>query len=282
MKFHKAPAAYVEHVTIKVSDLEASLQFYTDVVGLKVLYKDINHVALTADGKTALLTLHELEHPEQKLRTTGLYHFALLLPDRSSLASFLLHISGQNVALGAGDHHVSEALYFNDPDGNGIEVYSDRDDAHWIWQGDMVYMGTEQLNTESIMAEYDPNWPWDGMPEDVVMGHLHLHVSNISEAVRFYSEGLGMDVVSKFGGQAAFLSFKHYHHHIAVNIWNGENASEPSANSVGLEEYVLKYPSKETLFNAVKRLENLSYEVTSSNEGYYSEDPSSNTVFLRY
>lgn len=282
MNFHQPPAAHVEHVSINVSDLNASALFYTTIVGLRILYQDHQHIDLTANGVSPVLSLYQPENPVRKGRTTGLYHFAILLPDRQSLAAFLMHISRQNVDLGAGDHHVSEALYFNDPDGNGIEVYRDRDAGQWIWHEDAVHMVTDPLNVEGIMESYDPNQPWNGMPEDTVMGHLHLHVSDLNAALPFYTEGLGLKTVASLGKQAAFLSFENYHHHIAINTWNGKNAPSPPDNSVGLKEYILRYPSEETLSDAVKRLQVLGFEVRASEHGFYSQDPSGNKVLMAF
>lgn len=280
MVFHEAPATFVEQVGIKVSNLHKSIEFYCDVVGLKLLNRSESDAQLTADGQKPLLTLHVPDDVEAKSRTTGLYHFALLLPDRPALSLFLRHISKKEIELGAADHHVSEALYFNDPDGNGIEVYCDRDENSWIWQEDSVHMVTEALDVEGVLSAYNKERPWTGIHEDTVMGHLHLHVKNIEEALRFYKEGLGMSVVSTFGRRAAFLSFENYHHHIAVNTWNGENAPIPSENSVGLKEYVMKYPSKETLTQTAERLTALGFEVHPFENGFYSKDASGNKVFM--
>src|SRR5690606_4944413 len=124
-------------------------------------------------------------------RTTGLYHFAILLPSRADLSAFLKHIIRAGVQLGASDHLVSEALYFSDPDGNGIEVYRDRPSNEWSWSNDQVKMVTDPLDGQGILME--SNKEWNGLPADTVMGHIHLHVSHLDNTEDFYVNGLGFD-----------------------------------------------------------------------------------------
>ena len=154
MHFHEKPNTYVTNVEIKVSNLQRSLKYYQEVIGFKVLKETPNKVTLTADGKTALLTIVQLDRIEAKTKpTTGLFHFALLLPTRRDLANFITHARQHGIYFGASDHDVSEALYLNDPDDNGIEIYIDRPEEDWTWIANQVHMVTEPLNIADILNE---------------------------------------------------------------------------------------------------------------------------------
>ncbi|WP_020006240.1 VOC family protein [Salinicoccus albus] len=280
MNFHKAPATHVQHVKINVSDLERSVEFYTNTIGFKILEQDKNSASLTTDGKTSILSLYQPSHPQPKGRTSGLYHFAILLPERKDLAAITMHLARKQMRLGSADHDVSEALYMSDPDGNGIEIYIDRDPEAWTWHGDQVNMVTEPLDAEGLLKDFNPSGEWHGLPEDTVMGHLHLHVADLDSTLKFYTEGLGMNIVCKFGGQAIFMSTEDYHHHIAINLWHGADAPAPETDSVGLNTYTLKYPNAEARDAAVSRLENSGVSTADKGDSVFAQDPSGNHVEL--
>lgn len=234
-RFHQEPNIYVGEVNIKVKNLENSITFYQNIIGFQILEKSERKAVLNADGKTPLVTLEQPADviPKQG-RMSGLYHFAILLPSRADLGGFLRHIIQTGYPLGAADHYVSEALYLEDPDGNGIEVYRDRPSSEWTWKNDLVNMATEQLDAEGILASSVAEW--DGLPPGTIMGHIHLHVGDLEKAKEFYTKGLGFDVVSYYP-QAVFLSSGRYHHHVAINTWQGAGAPTPPKNSVGLKWY---------------------------------------------
>ncbi|SER64641.1 VOC family protein [Psychrobacillus sp. OK032] len=278
MKYQNKPYTFVELVELKVMNLEESLTFYQEVVGFKVLEKQDNKALLTADGKTALLSIEQRPDFEPKQqKTTGLYHFALLLPTRADLGAVLKHFVETNIRVGAGDHLVSEALYLNDPDGNGIEIYSDRPDTEWKWNGEYVAMDTLQIDAQSILAE-GANTKWTGLPEGTVMGHIHLHVADIAAAEKFYN-ALGFEVVTPYPG-ALFMATGKYHHHIGMNTWAGEGAPAAAENVVGLEAYTLVYPSNEVLNTAIENLKSVDAPVTEENGMYITKDPSQNKIKL--
>lgn len=282
MNFHTPPAAHVEHVKLNVSDLDHSIEFYTKTLGFSLLDKNDQSASLTADGETSILSLHQPENAAPKGRTSGLYHFAILLPERSDLAAITLQLAHKNIRFGSADHLVSEALYLNDPDGNGIEIYIDRPAEEWSWKNGRVDMTTDPLDFEDLLKSFDPNTQWDGMPSGTVMGHLHLHVGNIDDAVKFYTDGLGLEIVCDLAGQAMFMSTEKYHHHIAVNIWNGIGAPAPDENSVGLNHYVLRYPDEASREAAVSRLEENGFDVTREDDRIFSADPSGSRVELAF
>src|SRR5690625_4191662 len=158
-KFHKSENPFVDHVHLYVSNLKNSFDYYEQIIGLRVLMKQDHIAHLTADGKRTLVTLEQPESVSLRAeRTAGLYHFALLLPSREALAAFVKYLLDRQIHFGASDHKVSEAIYLRDPDGNGIEVYRDRDDSEWGWNGDEVKMSTDPLDTENLLTEFENEW----------------------------------------------------------------------------------------------------------------------------
>ncbi len=275
MKFHEAPHVYVSQVQLKVQDLQRSLAFYQDILGLKVIEKSEQTVRLSADGKTGLITLTQPStiFPKQS-RTTGLYHFALLLPERKDLAAVIRHLISTGYPLqGASDHLVSEALYLADPDGNGIEIYCDRSSEGWEWKDGEVVMATNAMDVEGVLSEWD-GASWSGLPAGTIMGHIHLHVSEFHKTKEFYLEGLGFETVCTYGGQALFISTGGYHHHIGLNTWNGIGAPAPREDHAGMESFTLVYPNEEERLAAVERLKILGAAVAEVNGQYTVKDPS--------
>ena len=281
MKFHQKPASFVQSLTLKVKDLARSTKFYQEMMGFTVINEDNEKVVFSVNGKDPILTLITFDSMLSLERgKTGLYHFAILLEKRSDLAKFIRHLIKSNYPLhGASDHHVSEALYFSDPDGNGIEVYYDRSSEAWIWNNEEVYMVTDQLDISDIMSTLD-NTVWEKVPASTVLGHIHLHVRDIHESESFYKGLLGLDVVCRYGGQALFLSFNRYHHHIGLNTWNGLGAPAPNERSVGLESYTIVYGTTQLLQEAIQCLEEVNYPMTKEGNHYVVNDPSSNKLFL--
>lgn len=281
MTFHRDPSTFVNQVHILVKDVERSLLFYQEIIGFRILEHIGKKVVLTADGKTPLVTI---EQPENVLtkepRTTGLYHFALLLPQRSDLAKALSHLINTGYPLqGASDHRVSEAIYLADPDGNGIEIYADRPLHSWIKEDGQILMTTERLDIENLLQETKGE-PWNGLPEHTIMGHIHLHVSDLQKAEDFYCKGLGFDVVNRYGEQATFISTGGYHHHIGMNTWNGVGAKAPAANSVGMKWFSLVFPNEKARNEAVNKLKTLGVSVQEEEGILITKDPSGNHIRL--
>jgi catechol 2,3-dioxygenase len=281
MDFHHEPITFVGQVNLKVQNLERSLAFYREVIGFKVLEQTERTANLTADGKTVLLSIQQLNNivPNQG-KTTGLYHYALLLPKRSNLAEIVQHFRGIGLRFGSSDHLVSEALYLSDPDGNGIEIYIDRDPSEWEWGNGDVVMAVDPLNFADLLAGGEQR-PWKGLPASTVMGHIHLHVSELVKTEEFYSKGLGFEVVNRYGAQALFISDGKYHHHIGLNTWNGLGAPAPSPNSVGLESFTLMLPNEEKKNKIIAQLKNIGASVIEDNGSTVATDPSGNRIHLR-
>ncbi|MBT2617987.1 MULTISPECIES: VOC family protein [unclassified Bacillus (in: firmicutes)] len=277
-KFHQKPITFVGEVSINVLDLNKAILFYQEIIGLQVLKKTDRKAVLTTDGKTPLLTLEQpVDVIPKEGRTTGLYHFALLLPTRADLSIFLRHLLQTKYPFGAADHEVSEALYITDPDGNGIEVYSDRPSTNWRWAGGEVEMGTDPLDGNDLLEESDGEW--SKLPAGTLMGHIHLHVADLRKTEEFYMQGLGFSVVNRYGG-ALFTSTGGYHHHIGLNTWNGVGAPAPKENSVGLNWYTLVYADEEARIKVTEQLEGIGAVVTEK-EGFFAvTDPSGNEIHL--
>ncbi|MCM3716413.1 VOC family protein [Alkalihalobacillus oceani] len=279
-EFHHAHNIHVGQVVLKISDLQHSLKFYQEVIGLRVLHEEADRATLTADGLSPLLILEQPEHVTKKHgRTTGLYHFALLVPSRRDLADLFRHLLEVKWPLqGAADHFVSEAIYLADPDGNGIELYSDRPASTWKWENGEVLMATEPLDYQHLLSEEAKEW--SGISEQTIIGHIHLHVAEWQETEKFYGEGLGFEVVCRYGTQALFVSTARYHHHIGLNTWNGLGAPAPAPESTGLRYFTLILPSAEERTAVVQRLQSLGFQVTELDDRVAVEDPSGTAIHL--
>lgn len=280
MTFHQHPASFVNHIHLKVGNITRSLDFYQKILGFRIIEQQYNLVKLSSGGMKAFVTLEQLEKPMPlNPRNTGLFHIAFLLPTRNDLANMLRDLTHVGYPLqGASDHFVSEALYLADPDGNGIEIYVDRDHKLWEWEKGSVNMATLPLDANHLMMEVDPNGR-DGLPEDTIIGHIHLQVANLVEEELFYTKGFGFSIVSRYGERALFLSTEGYHHHIGLNTWNSKDGSVPEAASIGLKSYTISVPPKQRK-KVARRLRKHGFPVEKAGSQYWSLDPSGNVVYF--
>ncbi|HEU4721836.1 MAG TPA: VOC family protein [Gemmatimonadaceae bacterium] len=261
-------------VRLQVSDLAQSLEYYTSVLGLTPRETGAGSAALyVADGASPLVELVERRGiaPVRANSRLGLYHFAILLPDRAALGRFLAHLVRTGTRLGASDHLVSEALYLRDPDGLGIEVYADRPRSTWRVVNGELAMATEPLDTAGVLAA-GQDAPWGGMPAGTVMGHVHLHVGDIDLASRFYHETIGLDrMVWSYPG-ALFLAAGGYHHHLGVNTWAGRAASA-SDDDARLLDWRIVLPTDAHARVVAERVEAAGYRIVRDREGWLASDP---------
>jgi len=222
-------ATHLGRVRLQVTHLATSLKFYTEVMGFRVIAQTGNVVELGAKGDhRVIVELHAgATAPHPKAGRQGLFHFAILLPDRAALGRFLMHLVETDVQAGSSDHLVSEAIYLHDPDGLGIEVYADRPREKWEHHNRELAMTTIALDGRGVAAAAMGE-PWTGMPAGTVLGHVHLHVADLDKGKAFYHEGLGFDVVVWSYPGALFYSAGGYHHHLGTNTWA---AAQPSAGS---------------------------------------------------
>lgn len=281
-KFFQPPAVYTEVVDLNVVDLNRSVEFYTGVLGLRVWEKEENRVIFTAGGDRPLLAVHQTGHIRKRNpRASGLYHFALLVPTEKDLADILNHLRKKRIPLGASDHLVSEALYLQDPDGNGIEIYRDRLSSSWTRTSGRIDMAVDPLDGDRLLAMVD-GYEWDGIPEGTIIGHVHLHVVHLEESRRFYCAGLGFDVMEDRMDKALFISSHGYHHHIGLNTWKGEGIQRIESGEQGLRSFTLCYPDEERLAEVVNRLEHLGYQPAAGESGGWSvADPSGLSIKLK-
>lgn len=205
--------------------------FYEQVIGLNVIYDQRDTLTL-GQGDTPLLHLREEPAARQRPTEAGLFHTAFLLPLRKDLGAWIQHASEQKVKLdGAADHLVSEALYLQDPEGNGIEIYVDRDRSEWQMDGASPKMATDPLDLGSLVQLSDK--PWHSAPDGTVIGHVHLQVGDVATTDSFYCDRIGFDRMSALPG-ASFYGSGGYHHHIAGNTWKNLHAGTRSEDSTGL------------------------------------------------
>ncbi len=277
------PDTTVGPVDLTVADLGRAEQFYHDVLGFRPLARENGTLILTADSATPLLILHERPGARPKpARATGLYHFAILVPRRLELARSLRRLAETRWPLsGASDHLVSEALYLDDPDGNGIEIYRDRPRADWPRSGGRIRMATDPLDFDGILAELErDDQPWDGLAAATIIGHVHLHVADLRAAEAFYHGILGFDIITNFGGSALFVSAGGYHHHLGLNTWAGVGAPPPPPDAAGLRSFAIVLPDTDALAQVAARVHAAGIAIEQTDAGLLLRDPSQNGVVL--
>ena len=271
--------SHVGAVHLQIGNLQRSVEYYQGVLGMEVLEHGVGRTSLGVRGAAPLVHLIEKKGagPASPGRF-GLYHFALLLPERAALARFAAHVLRLGLRPGMADHAVSEALYLSDPDNLGIEVYADRPRASWTYRGDELEMTTEPLDLRSLMATGELK-EWDGAPAGTTMGHVHLHVGDLSAAETFYHRALGFDrTVWSYPG-ALFFSAGGYHHHLGTNTWwSGAPARE---NDAKLLEWELMVPEPGQAEDIAQRLRGGGYGVEDAPDGARTSDPWGTRVYLR-
>ena len=260
-------------VRLQVADLSRSLEYYRGVLGFRLLGRSEVGARLGAQGDdTTLVELHERggAGPVPRRGRLGLYHFAILLPDRAALGRFAAHLTRLGARAGASDHLVSEALYLTDPDGLGIEVYADRPRSTWRWAGGELEMRTDPLDLDAVVAAAAGE-DWTGMPPGTRIGHLHLHVGAIDRAAAFYGDALGLEPTVRGYPGALFLAAGGYHHHLGVNTWAGE-ASAPAEGDARLLEWTIVVPAL-AAEAAARRVASAGYPAAREGEGWLLTDP---------
>jgi catechol 2,3-dioxygenase len=249
-------------VSLQVSDLPRSVAYYERVLGMRVIEQADGVAALGAHGDDIpLVELRELPgaRPVPRRGRLGLYHFAILLPDRPSLGRFVRHLATIGEYAGMSDHYVSEAVYLTDPDGLGIEVYADRPRSSWRHEDRQLVMTTEPLDVQSVVAS-GGNTPWIGMPPGTTMGHVHLFVDDLARAEAFYHHGLGFaKMVWSYPG-ALFMAAGGYHHHLGTNTW-AASAPRAEAGDARLLEWVIEMPNALDVREAARSLETASHTI---------------------
>jgi catechol 2,3-dioxygenase len=272
----------IMNVTLTVADLARSVEFYETNLGLKPR-KVEGAIAYLGAGAGDLLILEEHADAPRPGRTTGLFHTAFLLPSRAALARQLQHLAQLRTPIqGMADHLVSEAIYLADPEGNGIELYSDRPRSNWIYNAGQIRMTAEPLDVENLLAEAGSSEAnWRGMPIDTTVGHIHLRVADVDAAETFYRQVLGFDLTTRYGRSASFLSVNGYHHHVGLNTWESLGAPPAPPGARGLKHFEVRLNALADL----KRIEDVATKAglptRAIENGLGLRDPSGNSVIVR-
>jgi catechol 2,3-dioxygenase len=263
----------IDHVVLRVRNIERALGFYRDIAGLEVLDSSQTTAELAPPGGTAILELvsEGVDSPADR-RGPGLYHTAIRYKDRAALANALARLVPAGYRIGASDHGVSEALYIDDPDGNGVELYRDRPRDQWPEPapGERVGMTLEPLDLQALLNEArDP----EEHPTGTDIGHVHLEASDLAQTIDFYVNGLGLDLMAKYGDQAGFFSSRGYHHHLGANTWHSLGQRPAPKNHAGLERIVFGVETAAELGAAKESLEGYGHAVTLTGNELVVHDP---------
>ncbi len=268
-------------VALTVADLERSVAYWRDEIGLEVQDRADGRATLGVPG-SALLELAEVPGAPPADGYSGLFHVALLVPERADLARWLAHAARDRVQLtGASDHDVSEALYLRDPDHHGIEIYADRPRA--LWEGEVGQrLTTMPLDVDALLSVLDDpaSEPFDGLPAGTRIGHVHLRVADVPEAIGFYRDLLGFDLMASLGAQAAFLAAGGYHHHIGANTWESRGRPPAPAGAATLRHATIVLPTAADRDAAVERARAGGAPVEDGEDGTLVRDPSGNAFVL--
>ncbi|HTU30873.1 MAG TPA: VOC family protein [Solirubrobacteraceae bacterium] len=271
-----APAALPAALTLgpvhlTVADLDRAIAWYERALGLRV-HAQQGRTADLGDGEQTVIVLHEDADAQPPERHAGLYHYALLYPTREALARAALRLAATRTPIeGASDHHTHEAIYLPDVDGNGIELAWDRSRA--AWPADLGYGGRpDPLDFASLMATVDGEEPTPRVDPGLQIGHVHLHIGDVEQAIAFYRDLVGFDVQMNLGS-AAFVSAGGYHHHLGLNVWRGRGVGAPPAHTVGLRHWTVRLPRTDDVEELRARLERAGVATTDAQTGFEVDDP---------
>jgi len=292
------PTTSIGHVSLTVASLEDQLAFYQQALGFIVHWREGNQAGLgapvndAASGGTDLLRLVEKRNARRYQQVTGLYHFAVLFPDRRELARALARLIALKYPNYPTDHIMTKTTYLDDPEGNGIELYTESpEDGMWTLAGGQyitrrsdgtLSSGREPLNVEALLSHLKPDDRLDvPLPRETRIGHVHLHVRNLHEAVDFYHGVIGFDLVGAAESfRMAFVSAGGYHHHIGLNTWQGEGAPPPPPDAIGLRYFTVQLPDQKALDQVIARIDAAGISSNQTENGLLVQDPSQNGVIL--
>ncbi|MDJ1089666.1 VOC family protein [Macrococcoides caseolyticum] len=242
---------HIGAVHLNVNFMDNSVKFYHEILGMDIIEHTPSFSALGVND-SVLIYLYQTNHA--RVQTAGLFHFALLVPSRAALGNIFYHLIKTEYPLaGASNHDVSEAIYLQDPEGNGIEIYRDVPSNEWQFEpnGNIV-MGTSEMDYAAVI-EANHNRPFDGMPKDTIIGHMHLSVIDLNQSIAFYNELFGLDVMTRYGSQAAFMATAGYHHHLGLNTWQHQT-ERARLDYPGLRKFDLNIPNEEDLQHFLETL----------------------------
>jgi catechol 2,3-dioxygenase len=273
------PATHIGAVHLTISDLNRSIRFYQHHLGFALHRRD-DRTAWLGAGGADLLALYQSERAPRVRGATGLYHFAVLVPSRADLARALRRLVDADTAMqGAADHFVSESLYLADPDGNGIEIYRDRPREVWPCADGQLRMGADPLDLDQLLAE-SGDGDAAGLAPGTVIGHVHLHVSRLADAERFYVSVLGFALTQRYGPSALFFAAGGYHHHLGANTWAGVGAPPPPTGAIGLRHFDVVLPTGDAVADVARRVRAADVPIESVDGGCLVRDPAGNAMRL--
>jgi len=276
-----APATTMGAVTLLVGDLDAQTAFYRDVVTLQILDATGSTVTLGRAGRPLVILQHEPALRHAVPGSAGLFHTAILFESQSALAAALYSVAQRapQTFTGSADHLVSQAFYLTDPEGNGIELYWDRDRSQWSWTHGQVEMGTLYLDPNAFLSEHLSEQTLAGAlaADAASIGHVHLSVGDVATARAFYVDALGFDATASLGSSALFVSACGYHHHMAMNVWNSRGAG-PRMPALGLGRVDLTLPDADGLGALSERLAHHGIQVRDDGRTVSFADPWNNAL----
>ncbi|MDD3067744.1 MAG: VOC family protein [Acholeplasmataceae bacterium] len=276
--YHNHETMHFTSLTLLVKDLSRSIEFYRDILKLSVTYQDKQKIGFGANHQDTIIHLIEDRNALLQDITLGLYHFALLLPSEKELARTVRQLASSRYPItGASDHGVSLAIYLDDPNGNGIEIYIDQDSSVWPKENDQLQMVTLPLDIDHLMKN-DDGLPYDQISDQTILGHMHLHVNSLDEANHFYHQAIGFEITQTYMESALFLSDQGYHHHIGLNTWQ-KGAPICKPKQVGLKEMSLYIPKSKYIAFA-RRLTDQHVPIFSEQNIQYIIDPVNIKIIL--
>jgi catechol 2,3-dioxygenase len=268
-------------VTLLVGDLDGMTRYYRDVVTLQVLDAAGDTVTLGRAGRPIVILRHEPGLRHAAPGSAGLFHTAIVFETQAALAHALASVArhAPQTFTGSADHLVSQAFYFTDPEGNGIELYWDRARTEWSWVHGRVEMATLYLDPQDFLRRHLPDeaTPGASTGDAASVGHVHLSVGDVATARAFYVDALGFDETAALGNQAVFVSAGGYHHHMAMNVWNSRGAG-PRMPALGLARVDLKLPDRDALGDLGERLRQHGFEVRDDGLALRFDDPWNNLL----
>jgi len=285
------PATSMGHVSLTVANLDDQIAFYQQALGFVQHWREGDSAGL-GSGEIELLRLVQKPNLKRYRRTTGLYHFAVLFPNRRELARAMARLFALQYTNYPTDHIMTKTTYLDDPEGNGIELYAESpEDGTWTMaNGQQITRradgslsdGREPLDVEALFAHLTDEDRLDvSIPKETRMGHVHLHIRDLHEAVDFYHNVIGFDVMGMVDAmQMAFVSAGGYHHHLGLNTWQGRGAPPPPADAVGLRYFTILLPNQTELERVVARVDKANIPANQTDEGILLYDPSQNGVML--
>lgn len=276
-----APESSMGAVTLLVGDLDAMTRYYRDVVTLEVLSAAGDSVTLGRAGRPIVVLRHEPALRHATPGSAGLFHTAILFETQTALAAALYSVArhAPGTFTGSADHLVSQAFYFTDPEGNGLELYWDRDRTAWSWVHGQIEMGSLHLDPHAFLREHLTEEAADGgtAQDAASVGHVHLSVGDVATARAFYVDALGFDETVTLGNQAVFVSAGGYHHHMAMNVWNSRGAG-PRMPALGLGRVDLSLPDADSLGALSERLRDRGFAVSDDGRTLSFDDPWANRI----